>query len=165
MFKAFKRYDITPVASVTRARSGVSDDAQMQRSSAAAAAAAAAAGDAGQAWSTANFLVASGSDTNAAEDSTAVHGLSGHTRDSHITDGARQGGELQLVQSSAPAAEQPAAAPLQDAIPQCVPVTAKVPPPGWSFYYDSLTKQQQAQPEAAAASSWADSSMADAEGL
>jgi hypothetical protein len=139
------------------------DTAPTPRTSAAAAAAAAA-GGAGSGWSAADCLTAAGSHTTVAAESEAVLGLSSHTRDTHTKYEARQGVGPQLFQSSAVAAEQPAAAPTRDSVPQCVPVTAKVPPPGWSFYYDSITKHAGARPEAAAGADMY-SSMANAEGV
>jgi hypothetical protein len=141
MYKGFQQYNITPVSG-TRSSSGRS---QSSRSSAASAA-----GYAAREWSTVDSMVAASSDTNVAAESSAAHFLSALTRDTHITAEARRGLEPQLVGSSAVATEQPAAAPMRESIPQCVPVTAKVPPPGWSFYYDSLTKGAGARPEAAA---------------
>jgi hypothetical protein len=32
--------------------------------------------------------------------------------------------------------------PRKDPAPRCVPVTAKEPPPGWSYYYDRLMRRR-----------------------
>jgi hypothetical protein len=167
MFKAFKQYNVTPIA---RAGSSIRGSTQTPRSSAAAASLAAvtaAAGEAGIGLSTAGSQVAAsaGSEANTfSEGSKAVHGIISHTGESYSSDGPRQGVEQQPAQTSAPAAVrmQATTGPTRGAFPQCVPVTAQVPPPGWSFYYDSLTRHGQAQHGEAAA---AESAMADGQGL
>jgi hypothetical protein len=153
MYKALKQYGITPwAARLEGSHRSVPGSQPLSQVSTALGKAKSAAAAATAATKPAVRLSNEGSTAGAMTADGMSDGLQGliGRMDSTEQSARSHGGDKQAPELEASPSKLTAAMParVEDPRTQCVPVTAKRPPPGWSYYYDSITGQGKSQSNA-----------------